>query len=192
MNILFLNQNPDSSFLDPSAYHSTYTCILTLESMVPDGRSCRMTMFFDISIVYSPLSYLTHPQLQYSIFATRRHLLTIRTPINSIDLSKWYNKIQNQLSKQKIKNKRSLFGCRTYLILVAWKVLFQLLCPDIPNLDDFNKFQQKVIGYDHPQQTHDHQINQGPACNNYSKTSRCRCFNLKGLNKYNLWSKFEN
>lgn len=75
---------------------------------------------------------------------------------------------------------------------MAWKVLFQLLCPDIPNLDEFNKFQQKVIGYAHPQQTHDHQINQGPACNNYSKTSTCRCFNFKGLNKYNLWSKFEN
>lgn len=40
---------------------------------------------------------------------------------------------------------------------MAWKVLFQLLCPDIPNLDEFNKFQQKVIGYAHPQQTHDHQ-----------------------------------
>ena len=58
LNILFLDLNPDSSVLYFSAYHSTYTPI------VPDGRSCRMTMLFDISIMYLPLIYLTHPQLQ--------------------------------------------------------------------------------------------------------------------------------
>ena len=55
---------------------------------------------------------------------------------------------------------------------MAWKIQFQLLCSDIPNLNDCNKFTTKGYGYI-------------SILGNTNKASRCRYSNVKGLHTYN-------